>query len=49
MMQKKSAIELLVVVDGRSLGSSLLEENLRNELGERVTRRCGVSQTASDA
>ena len=31
------------------MGSSLLEENLQNELGGRVTRRCGVSQTTSDA
>ena len=30
------------------LGSSLLDENLQNELGGRVTRRCGISQTASD-
>ena len=31
------------------LGLSLLEENPQNELGGRVTRQCGVSQTASDA
>ena len=31
------------------LRSSLLEENLQNELGGRVTSRCGVSQTAFDA
>ena len=29
--------------------SSLLKESLENELAGRVTRRCGVSQTASDA
>ena len=31
------------------LGSSLLEENLQNQLGGKVTRRCGVSQIASNA
>ena len=47
---KKSAVELLVIVDGRSCDWSRLywRKTYKNELGGRITRQYDVSQTNYD-
>ena len=47
---KKSAVELLVIVDGRSCDWSHLywRKTYKNELGGRITRQYDVSQTNYD-